>query len=181
MGWLTRKKKTLRIEGPRPEEGPTDDGPGVMPETEDGPIIDMDLSDGVYSEKKKWYQRKPKIEFNTLNTLTWDGERYVLRRTTIPVARNPRDAVHVTGEKGQMFLDLVDRSTRDDLAYRWPEGYKKADAIDLYLYTVNNRIRDILMITAKDKDIDWRRYVIYGIIAATAACVAWVFIGPMLR
>lgn len=177
---LARRGKRLRIEGPDVPEGPGD-RTGGAPEEPDGPIVDMEMRDGGWRQKRKWWQRKPKIEQATLSTLTYDGERYILRRKIVPKADLPREAVHITGVKGEWFLDSVDRDGRDDLKVKDDPAYKTADAVDLYLYAVNNAISDALMIKAKGAPTDIKRILIYVMIAAVAVCVAWIFIGPMLR
>lgn len=172
---LLRRKRRLGIEGPA-------EAPGEDPVTEaDGETLDMEMRDGVYQERRRWWQRKPKIEFVTLERLEWDGERYILRRETVARDDLPREAVHVTGMKKTYFLDLVDRSTRDDLNVQWDPSHKIPDAIDLYLYAINNSISDALLIRSKAPPMDVKRILIVVTAIAVVACVAWVFIGPMLR
>lgn len=175
-----RVKRKYRIEGPEVPEGPEDRTEGG-PEVQDGPIVDMEMRDGEWQRKRRWWQRKPKIEQATLSTLTFDGERYILRRRIVPKADLPKEAVHITDVKGEWFLDLVDRDGRDDLKVKDDPAYKTADAVDIYLYAVNNAISDALMIKAKGAPTNIKRILIYVMIAAVAVCVAWIFIGPMLR
>lgn len=177
---LTRRvKKRYRIEGPEAPEGPEDRTEGG-PEVQDGPIVDMEMRGGRFRKKRRWWQRL-KRDTATLETLTWDGQRYILKTYEVTAEDLPDTAVHVTGKKGRWFVDAVDREGRDDLQVRYDPEYKVPDAVDIYLYAITNAFDEALMIRGQGAPKDVKKIVVWLMVIGVAACVAWVFIGPMLR
>lgn len=171
----TIRKKKLRIEGP---EVPDGEAPHVG--TAEGPTVDMEMRGGSFRQKRKWYRRWRR-DTATLETLTWDGSRYILRRYDVAADEIPDTAVHVTGRSGRWFVDAVDRESRDDLKVAYNPDYKIPDAIDIHLYAINNAFNEALLIKGRTAPRDVKRIVLYIMIAGIAVCAAWVFIGPMLR
>lgn len=174
-----RRRKVPRIDGPSEGlEPPVDeDGTQDGPLEGDGPVIDMEgLGDGTYGKRRGLFHRKPKIATVTLETMTYEDGIYVIRRRTVPERDAPRESVHVTGEKGKRFLDMVDRDGRDDLKFEYDPQFKRPDAIDLDLYAVNNDIPDALMMEQRPPKMDLKKLIMYGIIAVVGICVAYPFI-----
>lgn len=119
----------------------------------------MKRARGIGSKKKKAVMAK-------LYTLDYNEEleRYRIGIEKVPEADVPKDAVHVTGEKGAWFLD---RSKAGD----FPTG---PNAIDLNLYMVNNSINDALALQWSGmKNMDMRRIITIGIVAIVGVCIVW--------
>lgn len=153
-----------------PDDGPDGDTPEVSPLTTE-PVADAPIYKVALPLFRKKDSKKPKKV--TLCTLTYADGEYRLTKTKVDDDKLPRAAVHVTGEKGTYFVDEV---TEKD-----PPQIGPGNAIDLYLYMINNSINSALAASwSRLGSLDIRQIVTYGIVGVVGICIVWAMIGGMI-
>lgn len=154
-----------------PDDGPDGDPPEISPLTTEPAEPDQPIHKIALPSIRKKDQKKPKKV--TLCTLTYANGEYRLTKTKVNDDKLPREAVHVTGERGTYFVDGV---TEKD-----PPQIGPGNAIDLHLYMVNNSINSALAASwSRLGSLDIRQIVTYGIVGVVGICIVWAMIGGMI-
>lgn len=153
-----------------PDDGPDGDPPEISPLTTE-PVKDAPIHKIALPFIRKKDPKKPKKV--TLCTLFYSNGEYYLVKTKVDDDKLPRTAVHVTGEKGTWFVDEV---TDKD-----PPQIGPGNAIDLYLYMVNNSINSALAASwSRLGSLDIRQLLTYGIVGVVGICIVWAMIGGII-
>lgn len=120
-------------------------------------------------ENKKKLKKQPRIV--KLWIMEYDTARseYNVTEHRVHYENLPPDAVHITGRKGQYFLDLVKLGN--------PPSPAEITAVDLNLYMVNNDINDALAHNWAGDKFDLKRAAIYGAIGIVAVIIIWPMLG----
>lgn len=159
-----------------PDDCPDEDPPEGSPLTTEPVDADKDPSPihkiALSLRKKEDRSKKPKKV--TLCTLSYADGEYHLTKKKIDDVDLPRAAVHVSGEKGIWFVDDVRDEDKD------PPQIGPGNAIDLYLYMINNSINSALAASwSKLANIDVKQLLVYGFVGIVGICIVWAMIGGM--